>query len=123
MTREEEIGNAVKEFREKRKTAIGRAKHGGWYFANIFEEGIKWADEHPKSQNKVHFYVARDKNGELVLWLGKPCRCVYYWSFNSRYNIVMASNKELSLYGLDIKDYDNLKWEDEPVEVFLNLED
>ena len=49
MTREEEINNAVEEFKEERKTAIGRAKHGGWYFANIFEEGIKWADEHPKN--------------------------------------------------------------------------
>lgn len=49
MTREEEIKKAVQEFIEERKTAIGRAKRGGWYFANIFEEGIKWADEHPKS--------------------------------------------------------------------------
>lgn len=48
MTREEEIKKAVQEFIEERKTAIGRAKRGGWYFANIFEEGIKWADEHPK---------------------------------------------------------------------------
>lgn len=49
MTREEEIKKAVQEFIEERKTAIGRVKCGGWYFANIFEEGIKWADEHTKS--------------------------------------------------------------------------
>ena len=49
MTREEEIKKAVQEFIEERKTAIGRANRGGWYFANIFEEGIKWADENPKS--------------------------------------------------------------------------
>lgn len=48
MTREEEIKKAVQEFIEERKTAIGRAKRGGWYFADIFEEGIKWADKHPK---------------------------------------------------------------------------
>lgn len=29
---------------------------------------------HFKQRNKVHFYVARDKSGELVLWLGKPRR-------------------------------------------------
>ena len=29
----------------------------------------------------------------------------------------------ISKYGLNENDYANLKWEDEPVEVFLNLED
>lgn len=27
-----------------------------------------------KLKNKVHFYVARDKNGELWLYIGKPYR-------------------------------------------------
>ena len=27
-----------------------------------------------KPKNKVHFYVARDKSGELCLYLGKPVR-------------------------------------------------
>ena len=26
-------------------------------------------------KNKVHFYVARDKNGKIYLYLGKPIRC------------------------------------------------
>lgn len=49
MTREEEINNAVEEFKEERKTAIGRVKRKGWVFDGIFKEGIKWADNHPKS--------------------------------------------------------------------------
>lgn len=75
-----------------------------------------------KSQNKVHFYVARDKNGELVLWLGKPFRGIDSWT-NVGYSVCIAINDELDMYRLNSSDYDNLKLEDEPVEVFLNLED
>ena len=35
---------------------------------------------------------------------------------------IIRSEKYFSNYGLDVNDYANLKWEDEPVEVFLNLE-
>lgn len=75
-----------------------------------------------RPRNKVHFYVIRDRNGSLVLYLGKPYRGGYYWIFTDD-TIFIAANDELNLYGLDMKDYDNLKWEDEPVEVFLNMED
>lgn len=77
----------------------------------------------PKNQNKVHFYVARDKNNILNLWLGKPCRDKYYWLSAAYHIVVIAVDKDLNVYGLNTEDYDNLKWEDEPVEVFLNLED
>ena len=30
---------------------------------------------------------------------------------------------DFNVFGLNEKDYANLKWEDEPVEVFLNMED
>lgn len=50
MTREEQIEKAVSEVLEERQTAVGRKKYGGWYFVNWFKEGVKWADEHPKSQ-------------------------------------------------------------------------
>lgn len=49
MTREEQIEKAVSEVVEGRQTAVGRKKFGGWYFANWFKEGVKWADENPKS--------------------------------------------------------------------------
>lgn len=74
-----------------------------------------------KSQNKVHFYVARDKDGELYLYMGKPFRdgdmfCTYL----DKKTFVLTRN--LERFDLKYEDYNNLKWEDEPVEIFLNME-
>ena len=60
-----------------------------------------------KPKNNVHFYVARDKNGRLFLYLSKPFRRGDEFFSNERGNIMLR----------------DLKWEDEPVEVFLNLDD
>ena len=77
-------------------------------------------DDEPR--NKVHFYVARDENDELFLYMGKPFRGIN--KFHPYQNgCIITSNDDLSNFGLNKDDYDNLKWEDEPVEVFLNLED
>lgn len=67
--------------------------------------------------NKVHFYVARDKDGELNLYFTKPIRD------GDKFTAKPISNA--SFIGDKSKDYDlaNLKWEDEPVEVFINMED
>lgn len=76
-----------------------------------------------KYKNKVHFYVARDKNGHLYLHIGKPERRTA--SFLSRYgNYINSIANEYSFkyFGLNIKDFINLKWEDEPLEVFVNME-
>ena len=75
-----------------------------------------------KLKPKVHFYVARDKDGELWLYIGKPTRELYVFN-NSKHSITLVSSEDFSQYGLNERDYDYLKWEDEPVEVFLNLED
>ena len=74
-----------------------------------------------KPKNNVHFYVARDMSGSLWLYLGKPIR--YAQLFASGRGVVFVSSYKFSKYGLNKNDYDNLKWEDEPVEVVLNLED
>ena len=71
-------------------------------------------------KNKVHFYVARDKNGDLWLYLGKPFRGDTEFYTSSK---VFCFTCDLSRFGLKYEDFDSLKWEDEPVEVFLNLED
>ena len=73
-------------------------------------------------QNNVHFYVARDKNGTLWLYMGKPFRdgdmfCTYL----DKKTFILTHN--LEHFNLKYEDYNNLKWEDEPVEVFLNLGD
>ena len=73
-------------------------------------------------RNKVHFYVARDKIGTIWLYMGKPKRdkCSFCSTESS---IAIISSTYFYKIGLNEKDYYNLKWEDEPVEVFLNLED
>lgn len=73
-------------------------------------------------QNNVHFYVARDKDGTLWLYLGKPVRKKESFECNIHGKIIAHSSYFEGL-GLNVNDYKDLKWEDEPVEAFLNLED
>ena len=75
-----------------------------------------------KHKNQVHFYVVKDFGGELWLSLGMPLRMSDgYWESHGTSKII-ASEAVFAEYGLDPKDYTKLKWRDEPVEVFLNLE-
>ena len=75
-----------------------------------------------KPKNKVHFYIARDRNGELLLYMGKPFRGID--RFHPCQNGCIITNEDnFSNFGLNKDDYAYLKWEDEPVEVFINLED
>ena len=77
-----------------------------------------------KKINRVHFYVARDKTGHLFLHIGKPERRIA--SFLSRYGSYINSIANVSsfkYFGLNPNDFKDLKWEDEPVEVFVNMED
>ena len=75
------------------------------------------------SRNKVHFYVARDKDGGLYLYLGKPRRStVFFISFVHPSDFICRSDR-FDSFGLKEKDYANLKWEDDPVEVFVNMDD
>ena len=77
-----------------------------------------------KPRNKVHFYVARDKTYNLLwLYIGKPIRFKGDAWLPNKHGTVINSESSFEIIGLNKKDYDNLKWEDEPVEVFLNLND
>ena len=76
-----------------------------------------------KPKNNVHFYVARDKNGELWLYIGKPFRVNNQFCISVHKGIFIITRYNLKNFGLNEKDYANLKWEDEPVEVFVNMED
>ena len=73
-----------------------------------------------KPRNKVHAYVARDKNGSLWLYFNEPIRGVE--KFFGVGNVPLSQRK-IKYFGLNKHDYENLKWEDEPVEVFVNMED
>ena len=77
-----------------------------------------------KKINRVHFYVARDKSGHLFLHIGKPERRTA--SFLSRYGSFIDSIANVSsfkYFGLNPNDFKDLKWEDEPIEVFVNMKE
>ena len=73
-------------------------------------------------KNKVHFYIARDKIGDLFLYMGKPIKDGI--SYKAKFDCVIYLNRfNIENYGLNKNDYANLKFEDGPVEVFINIED
>lgn len=74
-----------------------------------------------KKRKQLHFYVARDKNDTIWLYIGKPVRGEFYFLPCSN-GKTLATSKNFPMYGLYANDYANLKWEDEQVEVFVNIE-
>ena len=77
-----------------------------------------------KKRNRVKFYVARDKNGFIYLYIGKPKRR-YDWfagSYRER-SVAILDENDFKMVGLNQDDFKDLKWEDEPLEVFLNMEE
>ena len=77
-----------------------------------------------KKRNRVHFYVARDKNGLLYLYVGKPERAYSCFLVLRGYCICrMEKECDFENFGLNENDYADITWEDEPVEVFVNMED
>lgn len=77
-----------------------------------------------KKRNRVHFYVARDKDGFIYLYIGNPKRrhgC-FVGSYRER-SVAIIDENDFKMFGLNQDDFKDLKWEDEPVEVFLNMED
>ena len=84
---------------------------------------IRTIIEDKKPKNKVRFYVARNRSDStLYIYLSKPRREIskFYPSANGS---MIAIQDYFCKFGLNEKDFDNLKFEDGPVEVFLNLED
>lgn len=95
----------------------------GFILAFIIVLCYEYKIRRTKPRNKVHFYVARDKDGSLWLYAGKPFRDEDYFCVSPEKKVMVLSWYGFEGFGLNKNDYDNLKWEDEPVEVFLNLED
>ena len=67
--------------------------------------------------------MARDKDGKLYLYLGKPLRRYNEFIGDLTRGSIALTDYHFNKFGLNKNDYAKLKWEDEPVEVFLNLED
>ena len=76
-----------------------------------------------KKRNRVHFYVARNKDRKLFLYLGKPIRSANVFCGNIDEGVYIMTHNYFENFGLNENDYKDLKWEDEPVEVFVNMED
>ena len=74
-----------------------------------------------KPRNRVHFYVARDQNESLWLYIGKPRLGTITYRPTVKCEII-GGIFVFPVFGLDENDYANLKFGDEPVEVFLNME-
>ena len=72
-------------------------------------------------ENRVHFYIARDMDGKLWLYLGKPIKVGSEFNITEDRKVTVLSSN-LKRFGLNEDDYAYLKWENEPVEVFLDLE-
>ena len=86
-------------------------------------------------RNKVRFFVARNLQGRLSLYLNKPqrnnkLRAWYCYSFYEQKggkfkwtSTRIVEEEYFKDLGLNPGNFKDLKWEDEPVEVFINLED
>ena len=86
-------------------------------------QSIKIRKLSAKPKNNVHFYVARDKyDNVLCLYLGKPLRNIDTFHPCAE-GCTVDVGEYFFNFGLNPKDFEHLKFEDEPVEVFLNLGD
>ena len=82
----------------------------------------KFNVKHSKKRNKVKFYVAMDSYCSLWLYIGKPTKIKddFMPGYQCR---AIAGEDCFSEFGLNENDYKDLKREDGPVEVFINIED
>lgn len=77
-----------------------------------------------KKRNRVKFYVARDKSGLLNLYIGKPERAYSVFVIFCGFCVCRLENEyDFKKVGLNTDDFKDLKWEDGPVEVFVNMEE
>ena len=150
MTREEEIRKAAQyyamaksnekntwfvDYKDIEEAFLEGAKFAGAYTETRFYVGVdlacdnedtfvmnKFKVKHSKKRNKVKFYVAMDRDCSLWLYIGKPTKIKD--DFMAGYQCrAIAGEDCFSEFGLNEDDYADLKWGDEPVEVFVNMED
>ncbi|MCI7786996.1 MAG: hypothetical protein MR489_05300 [Prevotella sp.] len=85
---------------------------------------IVYAAKREEPVNRAHFYVARDKDGTLFLYIGKPYRTdTQFCGSIMDESVILLTGYHFESFGLNENDYKELKWEDEPLEVFVNMED
>ena len=82
---------------------------------------VMWEIKLKKPRNKVHFYMARDKDGKLYLYLGKPLRRYNEFIGDLTRGSIALTDYHFNKFGLNKNDYAKLKWEDEPIEVSVHM--
>ena len=85
--------------------------------------GLMSCQKDKKPRNNVHFYVTRDINGTLELWFGVPRKTTMYYFSRKPTTKLLTQGDYITDFGLKPSKYDRLTFNDEPVEVSLNLED
>lgn len=58
-------------------------------------------------KNKVHFYVVRDKNGSLWLYLGKPVRKDDYFIYNNTIGYSLKDIADMNIKKVTSRDRRN----------------
>ena len=78
-------------------------------------------------RNNVRFFITKDSDyyyrSRPILWIGLPRRGKCAWCQDKMSHPLAINEESFKNFGINIDDYKNLQWEDEPVEVFLNMED
>ena len=77
-------------------------------------------DKEPR--NNIHFYVARNQDRKLFLYLGKPIRHATVFCGSVDEGVYIMTHNYFKNFGLNENDYKDLKWEDEPLEVFVKMD-
>lgn len=75
-----------------------------------------------KKNHRVRYYVAKDANGTLRLFLDKPTLFRNSTWYATKKGLLIANNDKIAQYGLDIEKFVSLTHNDEPVEVEITLE-
>lgn len=106
----------------------------GFILAFIIALCYEYKIRRTKPRNNVHFYVARNNDGNLNVFFNKPSRNYdfkkwrqYDFSKHEKGKYKWESTRIVEGdyfddLGLNPDDYKNLKWEDGPIEVFINME-
>ena len=93
--------------------------------------GIMSYQKDMETQNMVRFFVVAEpkkheeiyKHENIWLFIGKPMRNEDSWNDVPNKSLRILPGYAFEKFGLNVEDYVNMTFEDEPVEVFLNLED
>ncbi|MGM9533072.1 hypothetical protein [Intestinibacter sp.] len=72
--------------------------------------------------NRVKFYVTKDFNGELRLFMCKPKRTKEGRWFATKEGVLIATEPDFGMYGIDLEEYRDIDF-DTPTSVTIKVKD